>query len=126
MAQIEYIPGVCNIGREEIARRRNFGWISLAIVIVVFFALVWSGVNSWWRLFIFLPATMSASGFLQAYFHFCSGFARIGAFNFGSVGQRQMIVDDVSRMKDKKKGNQITLYAALIGAVVAVIGVMLV
>jgi hypothetical protein len=125
MAQIEYIPGVCNIGPEEIARRRNLGWVSLAIVFVLLLALVLAGVNPWWRLFVFFPAAMSATGFLQAYFHFCTGFAHIGVFNFGPVGERHKVDDEFSKKKDKRKGNQITLYAVLIGGVTVIIALLL-
>ena len=38
-------------------------------------------------------STISASGFLQAYFQFCSGFARIGVFNFGSLGQTNKVLE---------------------------------
>ncbi len=119
MPHIEYVAGVCNIGPEEVARRRNLGWISLAVSIILLAALVWSGISPWWRLLIFFPATLSASGFIQAYFHFCSGFARRGMFNFGLLGQHQAVADEASKVKDKKKGTQITLYAVLIGAAVA-------
>jgi len=120
MTQIEYVAGVCNIGPAEIARRRNFGWAAFAVAVILLAALLWSGVNPWWRLLVFFPATAAASGFLQAYFKFCSGFARKGIFNFGSLGQTNTIADEASKSKDKKKGNQITLYAAIIGAVVAI------
>lgn len=117
----EYVPGVCNIGPQEIARRRILGWVSLAITIALVLILVLTKVNPWWRLFVFFPAGLSASGFLQARSHFCSGFARVGAYNFGPAGQTTKIEDEESRKKDRRKGNQITLYAALIGAAVAVL-----
>jgi hypothetical protein len=126
MTQIEYLPGVCNIGPEEIARRRNLGWGALAVTLVLLAILVWAGINPWWRLFIFFPAMLSASGYLQAYFKFCSGFARKGIFNFGSLGRTQEVIDEASKIKDKSKGNSIMLYAALIGAVVAIISVVIV
>jgi hypothetical protein len=121
MDKTEYVAGECNIGAEEISRRRNLGWVGLAITLLLLLALKLTGINPWWQLFIFFPATTSASGFLQAYFHFCAGFARIGVFNFGPAGQTQEVAEEVSRTKDKKMGKQITLYAALIGAAIAVI-----
>lgn len=124
MDQNQYIAGVCNIGPKEIARRRNFGWGGLAIVIVLLVVLIRTGVNPWWRLFDFFPAALAASGFLQAYFHFCSGFAKQGIFNFDSLGQTQNVTDDTSRQKDRQKGNQITLYAVLIGLAIAIVSVI--
>lgn len=112
----QYVPGVCNIGPEEIARRRRGGWIALAFTAAVLVALVWADVSPWWRLVLFLPATAAASGFLQARFRFCSGFSRLGVFNFGSLGETHEVTDEESRAKDRRRGNQITMYAAVIGA----------
>jgi len=121
MAEIIYTPGVCNIGREEISRRMKIGWIGLAVTIVLAGALIATGVGMWWRLFIFLPAALSATGFLQAYFHFCPGFARQGAYNLKSLGSKEPILDEDSKKKDRARGNRITLYSALIGAAVAIV-----
>jgi hypothetical protein len=126
MAQNKYIAGVCNIGPEETRRRRILGWVSLAITPALLVTLVWIGVNPWWRILVFFPATMSASGFLQAHFHFCSGFAHRGIFNFGPIGERQEVADELSKKMDKRMGIRITLSSVLIGAAIAMIGVVLV
>jgi hypothetical protein len=124
MVQSEYVPGVCNIGSEEIARRRNAGWVGLAITFVAFVALVWTDVNPWWRMLLFLPAMLSASGFLQAHFRFCAGFSRAGVFNFGTVGETHAVTGVEARAEDRRRGNQISLYATMIGAVVAIVAVL--
>lgn len=116
-----YVPGVCNIGPEEIARRRRLGWTGLLVALVLFVGLFWFGANPWWRLLVFFPAALSASGFLQAYFQFCSGFGRRGVFNFGSLGQMTNIADDESKQKDRKRGSRIAIYAFAIGAIVALV-----
>ena len=121
----EYIPGVCNIGSQEINRRRRIGWIGLAVVLFLFIILTLFNVHPWWRLLIFFPATLSASGFLQAHFHFCAGFARKGVFNFGEIGKTQEVTDESANAKDKQKGNKIALYAVSIGAIVAFICVFI-
>jgi len=121
---IQYVPGVCNIGPEEITRRRNIGIIGLLIAIVLFVVLFVTHVSPWWRLFVFLPAAMSASGFLQAYFHFCSGYAQKGLFNLGALGSTQKVSDEASVKKDKQKGMDIMIYSLLVGIVVTVIAVL--
>ncbi len=123
--KVEYIPGVCNIGHAEISRRRNFGWITLVITVLLIAVLIWYKVNHWWRLLVFFPAMMSASGFLQARAHFCSGFANKGIFNFGAPGTVKQVTEEASRQKDRRKGNRITLYAALIGLAAALISVII-
>ena len=122
--QTEYTPGVCNIGGAEIARRRNLGWIMLIITIALLAVMIWYKVNTWWRILVFFPAMVSASGFLQARLHFCSGFANKGVFNFGAPGTVQQVTDEASREKDRRRGNQISLYAAIIGAGVAIISLV--
>lgn len=125
MTETRYVSGDCNIGPEEITRRRNFGWASLAITVIAFIILVWTDVNPWWRLLLFFPAAAAASGFLQAQFRFCSGFSRLGVFNFGPLGESHQVADDEARAKDRRRGNQISLYAAIIGAATAAIGVLI-
>jgi hypothetical protein len=124
MVQI-YVAGVCNIGPEEIARRRNTGWVGLAVAVILAVILIATGVNPLWRAFVFFPAMLSASGFLQAYFGFCTGFARRGIFNFGAPGSVQQVTDATSKQKDRKKGNQLTLWAFVIAIVVTIVCVII-
>ena len=91
---------------------------------VAFVVLVWTAVNPWWRLLLFLPAIASASGFLQAHFRFCAGFSRTGVFDFGAVGDSHEVTDEDARAKDRRRGSQISLYAAIIGATVATLAVL--
>ena len=124
MADSQYIPGVCNIGKEEITRRRSLGWASLLITLVLAVVLIWSGVHPLWRLVIFFPAMMSASGFLQAYFHFCSGFGSRGLFNLGELGKAESVIEAAARDLDRKRAFQISLYAAIIGVLVVLVSLM--
>jgi len=124
MSQTEYVSGVCNIGPQEVAIRRKIGWISLAVAVVLLALLIGARVNPLWRFFVFFPAALSATGFIQAHFHFCAGHAHRGIFNFGSLGQSVKIDDPSSKILDKRKGNQIFLYSILIGAAVAVLCVV--
>lgn len=118
-----YVPGVCNIGDAEIARRRRGGWVGLGLTVAVLLILFWSGVNPWWRLLVFLPATASAAGFLQAHLRFCSGFSRTGIFNFGEVGETREVGDEDDLARDRRRGNQIMIYAALIGSALTIVAV---
>ena len=125
MTHNEYVPGVCNIGGDEIARRRKVGWVSLAITLALFAALKAAGFDSWWRLLVFFPAALSASGFLQALFRFCSGFGRAGLYNFAALGETHRVDDEPSKAKDKTKAYQLILYSVCIGGVVAIIAKVL-
>ena len=120
-----YVPGVCNIGPAEIAMRKRVGRIGLAVTIILWGALVLFGADRYWLFILVLPASMSATGFLQGYLHFCAGFGMRGTFNFGpKVGQTETVAQQEFRAKDRKRGQQIFAYSLLIGIAVAVIAVL--
>ena len=50
-----YIPGVCNIGKSEIKRRKQAGWSGLIITVILLGLLVYFDVPRPWRLVIFIP-----------------------------------------------------------------------
>ena len=67
--------------------------------------------------------TLSAEGFQQAEFHFCASFGSRGLYNFGSeVGKTETVDQAEFRQKDQRKALLISLYSALIGIAVAVLG----
>lgn len=122
-----YIPGVCNIGPAEIRKRRQFGWFGLGATILLWAAFAIFRVSAPWRLFLFFPAAMGATGFLQAALHFCAGFGMRGVFNFGAeVGKTDTVEQAEFRLKDRRKANLIGLYSILIGAAIAIAGFFLV
>jgi hypothetical protein len=126
MTQIVYTPGVCNIGPAEIARRRNVGWVGLAATAVLAAALFYFNVSPIWRITIFLPAFVMASGFVQAYMNFCVGFAQSGVFNFGALGKTEAVAnDDQSKAKDAKRAAQLYLYIIGIAILVTVLAFLI-
>ena len=120
-----YEPGRCNIGPAEIRRRQQVGHIGLAATILGFILLVVINANPLWRLLVFFPAAVSASGYLQAIFHFCAGFGSRGVYNFGPLGRQEQVTDREALNRDRAMSNRIGLGAAAIGLVVAVIAVLL-
>jgi len=120
-ARQEYIPGACNIGPAEIKRRIQSGWIGLGVTILLWAAFVIFRVPAPWRLLLFFPAMMSATGFLQAALRFCAAFGMRGVFNFAStVGTTETVEQAEFRLKDRRKALLIALYAALLGAAAAI------
>lgn len=120
-----YRPGVCNIGPAEIARRRRTGVVGTIATIVLLAILVAVHAPTPLRLLVFLPAAVAASGFLQAWLRFCAGFGWLGVFNFGDVGRTQGVADEGARLRDRLMAGKIGLAAAAVGAVVAVIALLL-
>ena len=124
IAGLEYRPGVCNIGPEEIAARRRGGHIALIATVVLLVFLVAIGAPPLTRLLIAIPAVGAASGYLQARLRFCAGFGSRGVFNFGPVGPRHEVADADARARDRARARQIGLAGLAIGVVVAVVAVL--
>lgn len=121
--QNHYVPGVCNIGREEIRMRWMTGWIGFGITIAIWLGLILANTSAAWRLWLFVPAYVSAIGLLQATMHFCVAFGAKGLFNFKpEVGKTETVDQAEFRAKDKAKAIQIMLGAAAIAATVAALG----
>ena len=117
----EYVPGVCNIGSAEITRRKRSGWIGVGATGILGLVLVFSHAPGVWRLSLFIPAFIAATGFLQGFMHFCAGFGMKGVFNFGTqVGRAEEVEQAEYRRKDKQKALQIVAYSVLIAIVVAI------
>ena len=122
---VEYQPGVCNIGPAEIARRRRSGHVGLIATIALFAILVAIGAPPLARLLLVIPAAISASGYLQAYFKFCAGFGAAGVYNFDEVGTTDKVADAAARALDRAKSMRIGLISFAIGAAVAIVAVLL-
>jgi len=116
----KYIPGVCNIGPAERARRRQTGYVALLTAVILMVTLVWVDAPRAWRLLLILPVSGAAIGFLQDRFHFCIGFGLKGLYN---VINNAGITDSVSqaeyRAKDRKKAISIVWLSLTIGVVIA-------
>lgn len=113
--QDKYVPGVCNIGRTEIKRRKRVGWSGLIATVVLWALFVGFDVSAQWRLILFIPATISAAGFLQARMRFCAYYGFASLFNFTADAKTESIQQSEYRAADRLKAWQITLLAPLIG-----------
>lgn len=121
-ANNKYIPGVCNIGPAEIRLRKNLGWWGLLITFVIWAFFIWIQAPASWRLILLIPVFFSANGFLQGFMHFCAGFGMRGLYNFGpEAGKTDTVQQAEFRAADRKKAQQIFLYAVIIAVVVALI-----
>jgi hypothetical protein len=126
MNQAEYIPGVCNIGRAEIVARRRAGWIGLVLTIVIWLALIFFRLGPVWLLLLFLSASLSASGFIQAKMHFCAAFGMRHIFNFSpQVGNAETVMQKELWAADRRKALQIGAYSVFVGLAVMLAALLL-
>jgi len=124
--QREYVAGACNISKEEEGLRIAAGWIGTGLTVAAGLAFLALHVPALWRLTLFLPAVMAASGFLQAGMHFCANYGMRGVFNVGNeVGKTQTVEQAEFANKDRAKAFQILGLSVLIGLVVALTGFFL-
>lgn len=121
----EYQPGVCNIGPPEIARRRRAGDVGALVTLLLAGALLVTRAPRPWRLTLALPATASASGYLQARARFCAGFGARGVVNFGPLGHEEPVDDPEARALDRARARRIGLASAAVGTAVAAVAVSL-
>lgn len=120
-----YVPGVCNIGSEEIARRRRVGHVGLLATLASYAALRAIRAPRPARFLVALPAAGAASGYLQARLRFCAGFGSRGVFNFGVLGGTQVVADSDARARDRARAVQIGLASLAIGGVAGVAATLL-
>jgi hypothetical protein len=122
----DYVPGVCNIGPAEIARRRRTGHLGAIAAVALLALLLVLDAPAWTRLLVFLPAAVSASGYLQAKLRFCAGFGAIGEFNFADDRtDMQHVADPEARRRDRAMAFRIGAASFAIGALVALVAVAL-
>jgi hypothetical protein len=117
-----YVPGMCNIGPAEIKLRRRSGQVGVVLTIVLFMIFMVTAVAPPWRLFLFIPATLGATGYLQAKLHFCARFGFSGLFNVGSeAGKHESVDQKEYRSQDQRKALIIIGVSAGIGLFVALL-----
>jgi FtsH-binding integral membrane protein len=118
----KYVPGVCNIGPAEIARRRSVGYVGLGLTVAVWVGLALVAAPANVKMVVGLPAAVAAAGFLQAAMHFCAGFGVLGVTNLThAAGTTDTVAQASYRAKDRRTALRIGLYAGLIGLAVAMI-----
>jgi hypothetical protein len=120
-----YIPGACNIGKEEINKRKQFGVIGLILTILTYSLFVYFEASRGVRFLTFIPAVISAIGFLQARMRFCVYYGLAEMFNFDSLGKPSKVENDEFVKKDKKRARLIIYSSVLIGVVVGLIAVLI-
>lgn len=117
----EYVAGACNISKAEENRRLASGWLGTGLVLVLEGLFLVFGVPAGWRLTLFVPAALAASGFLQAGMHFCARYGLAGVFNVAApVGQTEAVAEAEALAKDRAKALQILGLSVLIALAVAV------
>ncbi|OGU80592.1 MAG: hypothetical protein A2499_03765 [Stygiobacter sp. RIFOXYC12_FULL_38_8] len=125
MSTNNYIPGVCNIGKDEINKRKRAGIVGLILTVLTHSLFVYFEVSKGVRFLTFIPAVISAIGFLQARMRFCAYYGLAEMFNYDSLGKSNKVNNNEFVRKDKKRARQIIYYSVLIGIGVGLIAAII-
>jgi hypothetical protein len=125
LASLGYQPGVCNIGPDEIRRRRRSGHAGVIGSVVWLGILIVIDAPAVARLTVAVPATIAASGYIQARLRFCAGFGTKGVFNFGPLGSTDTVADADDRARDRAKATRIGLTSMAIGLGAGIVAALL-
>jgi hypothetical protein len=110
----------CNIGAEEVARRRRSAVVATVATAVIAMALVVADAPAWARFLVAWPVGAAAAvTWLQVVRRFCVAFGALGLQNFGRLGE-ESAVDAAQRAHDRRQALQMVFEGALIGLVVAI------
>lgn len=98
-----YIPGFCNIGKDEVAKRKK----ELNVAVIITLALTVLSFHFYHSLFVLLLLFFSSAFtllmYLQVRSRFCVLFGWIKKINFGKLGNLQKINDPGQIARDRKK-----------------------
>ncbi len=117
----DYIPGVCNIGKEERKARMNWpiGMFILFVAIVVLLQVI--SASHFWRLVVFFPVAAFAITFQQVYFGFCVAYGSKGLYNFGALGKPNQNTNEDYLRRDKAKVQRMIFTGIGTGILVALL-----
>jgi hypothetical protein len=107
----------CNIGPDELAKRRRSAIASSSAAAVIAIALVALDAPTPVRLLLWPIATAAALTWLQVVHRFCVAFGALGLENFGRLGEPRP-VDARIRAADRRRAIQLILEGGLIGSIV--------
>jgi hypothetical protein len=109
----QYIAGSCNIGKEEIRRRKSVALLGAIATILGAISIINKYQSASPRLWLFIPAMVFATGWIQSKKKFCLAYGYMGVFNFGKAGAAQKV-----RSKEERDADRATAFSILTQAVV--------
>ena len=116
-----YIPGVCNIGKVELEKRRQSLYMALIFLAIIVLIPGWFNINHIWRLIVFFPVVAVTVSLMQVYFKFCVSFGLKGVFNFAESGNISKVEEPEYVKKDKEKALAMIGISIIISVIISII-----
>ncbi|HEY1085654.1 MAG TPA: hypothetical protein VGE34_02920 [Candidatus Saccharimonadales bacterium] len=121
-----YIPGMCNINKAEIAKRRRTMQVGIAVTIVLLMVLVFFQVNIFFRsVVLFVPLYITVISYLQVQNKFCAFYGMTGQQNAVEGHKKAEKVAREAALVDKDRARKMA-YQALAATVIIVLILLLV
>ena len=117
----QYIPGTCNLGKDEIRSRQIVALFGLFLTISSVIGILAADQGRSVRFSIFIPAMIFSVGFVQSRSKFCLAYGLAGTFNFERLGKISRVSSVEDRRADRKTAIIIQLKAAALAAVITVV-----
>ena len=115
-----YIPGTCNIGAEQLTKRKRFAFKSVLGTILCLFFLQAFHLDKIWRLLMVVPFAVTSVALQQVAYKFCYVFGLKGLYGFGEIDKANKIKEDEFRKKDRRKSQLMLISSLLIGIILSV------
>ena len=114
----EYLPGACNIGKDEIRERYALAFMGFMISAVLVSSIILYHLPRWSLFVSFIPLVLGFEGFYQGHFKFCAGFAAERVYDVG--GSKKKVTDPKDHFKDMQRAKQIHIYSIISAALITV------
>lgn len=120
-----YIPGSCNLGKQEIRRRQLVALIGLFLATSSLIGLITTNAPSSARWGLFIPLMVFSVGFIQSRKKFCLAYGFMGTFNLGKLGDLSRVQSPEDRRADRKTALIILLQSAFLAVAITTVLVFL-
>ena len=120
-----YVPGTCNLGKDEIRRRQVVALIGAVLTIISFSGLVVADTANSARWSLFAPLMIFSVGFIQSRKKFCLAYGFMGTFNLGKLGDISRVQSAEDRKADRKTALTIFIQSALLAFALSALMVLL-
>ena len=120
-----YIPGSCNLGKQEIRRRQLVALIGLLLTVSSLIGLITTDAPNSARWGLFVPLMVFSVGFIQSRKKFCLAYGFMGTFNLGKLGDLSRVQSPEDRKADRKTAVAILMQSAGLAFVITSVLVIL-
>jgi hypothetical protein len=112
-----YVPGACNIGPAEIARRRRAAIAATILTIAAAIGILAAGLPPVAAVALFPLAAGTAVAWLQVIRRFCVAYGAAGVQNLGMLGTVTPVAEPSARAADRATTRRMVLEGCACGAV---------